>query len=266
MLPSQLSQSSLQDYADCERRFELRHIEQLPYPAEESAPALENEKHLQEGSDFHLLAQQYLLGIPPEKLAPLANTPNLRRWLENLLRFLAEEPAALSLRPEASLSAPLPPFRLTAKFDLLASLPEGKIILYDWKTERKHPSSDALRKRWQTRVYRALLTVAGKHLHNGKEIDPEQIEMVYWFAEHPQETIRLPYSARQFKEDWQELQERASQIARQTYFPPTSAENKCTYCVYRSLCERGIGAGGINDQDREAETELDLMDSAEVEL
>ena len=79
------SQSSLQDYADCPRRFQLRYLNRLLYPAAESEPALENERHQQEGQYFHRLAQQYLLGIPAEKLARLANTPNLHRWWENFV-------------------------------------------------------------------------------------------------------------------------------------------------------------------------------------
>ena len=67
------SQSSLQDYADCPRRFQLRYLDKLIYPAAETEPALENERHLLEGQLFHRLAQQFILGIPIDKLNPLAN-------------------------------------------------------------------------------------------------------------------------------------------------------------------------------------------------
>ncbi len=80
-----LSQSSLQDYHDCPRRFELRYLQQLAYPAIETEPALENEQHQKEGEYFHRLAQQYLIGIPSEQVGKLANTPNLQRWWENFL-------------------------------------------------------------------------------------------------------------------------------------------------------------------------------------
>jgi hypothetical protein len=80
-----LSQSSLQDYVDCPRRFQLRYLERLSYPAVESEPALENEKHIQEGEYFHRLAQQYFIGIPNEQIGRLANTPNLQRWWDNFL-------------------------------------------------------------------------------------------------------------------------------------------------------------------------------------
>lgn len=78
-----LSQSSLQDYVDCARRFQLRYVERLAYPAVESEPALENEQHQREGEFFHRLAQQYLVGIPREQVSKLANTPNLQRWWGN---------------------------------------------------------------------------------------------------------------------------------------------------------------------------------------
>src|SRR5258708_28279797 len=108
-----LSQSSLQDYVDCARRFQLRYVDRLSYPAIESEPTLENEKHQQEGEYFHRLVQQYLIGIPTEQISKLANTPNLQRWWEN---FLANPDLRVfeklrGLYPEATLSAPLPHFR-----------------------------------------------------------------------------------------------------------------------------------------------------------
>src|SRR5689334_18806028 len=131
-----LSQSSLQDYMDCAQRFKLRYLDRLSYPAAESEPTLENEKHQQEGEYFHRLVQQYLIGIPAEQISKLANTPNLQRWWENFLtskdltglRNLSD----LTL-PEATLSAPLGQFRLLAKYDLIA-IENGKATIYDWKT------------------------------------------------------------------------------------------------------------------------------------
>ncbi len=81
------SQSSLQDYHDCPRRFELRFLQQLVYPAIETEPALENEKHQQEGEYFHRLVQQHLIGIPAEQVGKFANTENLQRWWANFLDF-----------------------------------------------------------------------------------------------------------------------------------------------------------------------------------
>ena len=53
------NQSSLQDYLDCQRRFELRYLLRLSWPAVEIEPALENERFLRRGSIFHRLVHQH---------------------------------------------------------------------------------------------------------------------------------------------------------------------------------------------------------------
>ena len=41
------SQSSLQDYVDCARRFELRYIDELRWPAVVAEPSETHEAHMQ---------------------------------------------------------------------------------------------------------------------------------------------------------------------------------------------------------------------------
>lgn len=268
-----LSQSSLQDYADCALRFQLRYLDRLAYPAIETEPALENEQRQQEGETFHRLAQQRLLGIPPEKVGKLANTPNLQRWWDNFtdLRGLKDLAGLgeLGLYPELTLSAPLPPYRLLAKFDLVARLPGGKFIIYDWKTYRKRPKNEFLVTRWQTRVYRALLTKAGSQLNGGRSIAPEQVEMVYWFSDFPDDPARFPYTAAQFKRDWDALETRAAEIAKRAEFPPVEpekADSTCAWCSYRSYCNRGVGAREGEDAEIETSPEINFEQIGEIEL
>ena len=83
--PFTFSQSSLQDYVDCARRFQLRYIEQLQWPAVETAPVLENERRQIEGQQFHRLVQQSIIGLPADKLAKMANSANLARWWSHWL-------------------------------------------------------------------------------------------------------------------------------------------------------------------------------------
>jgi hypothetical protein len=252
-LPLVLSQSSLQDYADCPRRFQLRYIEQLNYPAVESEPALENEKHQQAGEYFHRLIQQSLLGLPDEQLSRLANTPDLARWWEN---FKMHPPMLddYTIYPELTLSAPLENFRLVAKYDLVA-IKDGKAQIYDWKTFRKRPRSEWLAARLQTRVYRALLALAGSHLNGGKPIDPERIEMIYWFADFPTEPISFPYNAAQFKRDWDALTKLAHEISGASAYPLTDDRQKCIFCTYRSYCDRGVRAGDSEDAETQMEAD-----------
>jgi len=254
-----LSQSSLQDYVDCARRFKLRYLDRLSYPAIESEPTLENEKHQQEGEYFHRLVQQHLIGIPAEQIARFANTMNLQRWWENFqnskdLKNLTGSKNLLGLSPEATLSAPLGKYRLLAKYDLIA-VENGKATIYDWKTYRKRPRNEWLSARLQTRVYRALLVNAGAHLNNGKLFEPEQIEMIYWFADFPDDPACFPYTSAQFKRDWDLLVKLSEEITSASSYPLTDDRQKCAFCTYRSYCERGVRAGDIEQAEAEMEAE-----------
>ncbi len=251
-----LSQSSLQDYYDCPRRFELRYLKRLSYPAAEAEPALENEKHQQEGEYFHRLVQQHLIGIPAEQVGRLANSDNLQRWWENYVnaKDLSGLKKLTGLHAETTLSAPLGKFRLVAKYDLIA-ISENKATIYDWKTYRKRPKNEWLHIRWQTRVYRALLVQAGAHLNGGQPFTPEQIEMVYWFSDFPTEPARFVYKADQYKRDWDALTKIADEITSASSFPKTDEISKCSFCPYRSYCNRGIRAGDAADAELETATE-----------
>ncbi|MCQ3937313.1 MAG: hypothetical protein DPW18_09725 [Chloroflexi bacterium] len=262
-----LSQSSLQDYNDCPRRFELRHLQRLAYPAIETEPALENEKHQHEGEYFHRLVQQYFIGIPAGQISKLANTGSLQQWWENFAnsKDLTGLRDLTGFRTEHTLSAPLGAFRLIAKYDLIAS-DGNKFFIYDWKTYRKRPKNEWLAIRWQTRVYRALLVRAGAHLNGGKPIQPEQVEMVYWFSEFPNDPARFPYQADQFKRDWDALTRLAEEIKSglrhgpagqnsASAYPKTDDTTKCLYCPYRSYCNRGSRAGDALDAELESEAE-----------
>ncbi|HEX9332526.1 MAG TPA: PD-(D/E)XK nuclease family protein [Anaerolineales bacterium] len=252
-----LSQSSLQDYVDCAQRFKLRYLDRLSYPAVETEPTLENEKHQQEGEYFHRLVQQHLIGIPAEQITKFANTMNLKRWWENFqnskdLTGLREDLSGLY--PEATLSAPLGKYRLLAKYDLIA-VQNGKVTIYDWKTYRKRPRNEWLSARMQTRVYRSLLVNAGAHLNNGKPFEPEQIEMIYWFADFPEDPARFAYTSAQFKRDWDMLVKLSDEIASASSYPLTDDRQKCLYCTYRSYCERGVRAGDMDQAEAEMEAE-----------
>jgi len=257
-----LSQSSLQDYVDCSLRFKLRYLDRLSYPAMESEPALENEKHQQEGEYFHRLLQQHLIGIPAEQIARLANTANLQRWWGN---FLADPSIqglgnASGLYSEVTLSAPLGKYRLLAKYDLIA-VNNGKATIYDWKTYRKRPRNEWLSARMQTRVYRAMLARAGAHLNKGQPFEPEQIEMIYWFADFPDDPARFEYTSAQYQRDWDLLVKLSDEIALReaqdnaASFPQTDDRQKCAFCTYRSYCERGVHAGAWDEVEAEMEAE-----------
>ena len=245
------SQSSLQDYADCPRRFQLRYMDQLNWPAVDSEPVVENERRQIEGQIFHRLVQQYLLGVSSENLSRMANTPNLERWWNN---FKKEFKGIGELHPELTLSSPIGNHHLVAKYDLVA-VQDNKALIYDWKTYVKRPREEWMSARWQTRVYRALLVQAGAHLNSGKPFEPEQVEMIYWYADFPSEPTSFKYDANQFKRDGSAIKKVVEEISNAGEFPLTEDEKMCRFCVYRSYCNRGVQAGQIDEADAEMESE-----------
>jgi len=237
-----LSQASLQDYVDCPRRFELRYRDRLSYPAIESEPFLENERRLREGQLLHQLIHQFWLGVPAGRLQEQASSSRLLRWLDNFVHreWLAGAGARF---PEFVLGAPLGSFRLLAKFDLVAAMPGGRLAIFDWKTYGRIPPRSWLADRLQTRVYRALMVIAGHQLNGGRPPLPEQIELIYWFADYPDEPVHLPYDADQFKLDWELLLRLAREIESAKQFHLTEDRLKCRLCPYRSHCDRGERPG-----------------------
>jgi hypothetical protein len=265
----QFTQSNLQDYTDCPRRFQLRYLMQLAWPAIAAEPADEYEAQVRDGETFHHLTQQHVLGILPWQDQPQLDDEPLAEWWR---AYLADPPPDLPVirLPEITLSAPLGDHRLIAKYDLLAFDPGRRAVIVDWKTSAKRPRPGWLADRLQTRVYRYLLVRAGGDLSDhpvpgtsqalckcgtsGAALSPDQVEMIYWFANFPDAPERLPYDATQFAADGRALTELAAEIAQRgdPVFPLTDDHKRCLFCAYRSLCGRGVAAGDMGDAGDDA--------------
>jgi len=263
------SQNNLQDYVDCPRRFELRYLQKLAWPAVRTEPVLAVERHMQMGERFHRMVQQHQSGLPAELVGESASEPELNTWWQAYLDFF---PGPLPDRRliEYTLAAPFGAYRLMAKYDLLAINPGQKILIIDWKTSTKKPKRSILSSRLQTRLYPFLVIEAGKRLNAGTPFSADQIELVYWFTADPANPEHFPYSANQFDEDRDYLQNLIADIenASQAGFPLTYDEKLCRYCNYRSLCDRGERAGEIQadslDEELSSDIDLDFEQISEI--
>jgi len=274
----QFTQSNLQDFVTCRRRFELRYLRHLNWPAVESAPIHEAERRMQLGSDFHRLIHQHVLGLPEldltataQQIANLTGSPELPALWQNYLTHRPPEldTEAARFYPELTLSTMLAGQRLTAKFDLVVALPgdPAPLLIVDWKTAPKRPTSDTLRRRIQSRVYPFVLARAGAVLNDGRPIDPDQITMIYWFSGTPDQPEQILYSQAQYNQDRQFLSELIDTITSATDFPLTDDHKACRYCVYRSYCDRGQEAGPLDDLDDDLQADdltLDWEQIAEI--
>jgi hypothetical protein len=268
------SQSNLQAYTDCPRRFWLAYIQQLPWPALEAAPAQQYEQHLRQGAVFHKLVERAETGLHVESHAlpePLAD------WYA---AYEAHRPTDLDLgRREVEFvitaTLPLPPpvtatganvtgsteqpaVRLAAKYDLICIIDDGPIIIIDWKTSLRRPSPETLQRKWQTSLYPFVLVEAADRLAWGP-ITPERIELRYWFAADPQHPISFRYDQAQHVATRRRLDSIISDICNgetDADFPkvPDTEEYRsryCQYCIYRSRCNRGVFAGDMRKMAEE---------------
>jgi hypothetical protein len=231
------SQSALQDYEDCHRRFELRYLLDVRWPAQETAQALQYETGQQKGQEFHHLAHQHALGIPAEALAATIQDTELRTWWERYVAWQAKH-LPVYRYPELTLTAPIGEAQLMAKYDVVAKLPDGTFLIVDWKTGRPQTAA---------------------RLAN-------RIHFVYWFAENG-ETVEYSLSAEKLQQDETRLASLINDITASVEFPKTADERRCRFCAYRSLCERGETPGDLNElEDHEmlGGISLDLDEIEEI--
>lgn len=248
------SQSSLQDFVDCPRRFQLRYMLEQDWPAPAAEPASDTEQYLEMGRRFHLLLQRHWLGLPIDRdgLDPL-----LKPWWD---AFIANPPADLpgdKRRPEVSVSAVIEGQRMTATFDLLAYQPGGEVVIVDWKTSKRTPRR-FLDRRLQTIIYPLMLVECAPRLL-GFPVLPEAVRLVYWFAAEPEPGAMevFQYSAARREEDKRYLNALFTRLLSMdvTDWPLTASDRFCKMCQYRSLCNRGAESGALPD---EADTWPDL--------
>lgn len=260
-LPStfSFSQSSLQAFDDCPRRFWLAYAQQLPWPAVEAAPVQDHEALMRMGSLFHRLVERAEVGLDTDVLAA-GLEPQLATWFDTYLRHRPADLPTEFVEVEKVLSVPFgagdAQFRLAAKYDLIAADRDGAVVIVDWKTNRRRTDPSTLSRRWQTLVYLYVLVEASAHLPFAP-VTPERVEMLYWFVNDPLHPVRFHYDSAQHALNRERLDDLLASIlagSTEQDFPQvldTELNRKrfCNYCVYRSRCGRGVAAGELDEVD-----------------
>ncbi|MCB9138746.1 MAG: PD-(D/E)XK nuclease family protein [Caldilineaceae bacterium] len=279
------SQSSLQAYSDCPRRFWLAYVEQLPWPAVEASPVHEYEERMRQGARFHRLIERAEIGMEPDVIAAGLDHP-LDDWFAKYQRFRPADLPGDVLEVEKTLSTPVAvagrAYRLAAKYDLIAVEPRRRAIIMDWKSASRRGDEGQLRRRWQSRVYPYVLVEASRALPWGP-LAPHQVEMRYWFTAAPSRPVTLPYSDALHAANHEQLHALMTEIvsgAAEDDYPkvadtPLNRKRFCAYCIYRSRCDRGEAAGDLDDLadaeeffavDPAVALEFTLDDVAEIEF
>jgi len=265
MIPSEdfvFSQSALEAYRDCPRRFKLRFMAELRWPGLETQDVLAHEAQIELGDEFHKLLHMHSLGVSPQSIESIISDEDLRAWWKRYLDWQKDHLPGKRWA-EINLTTPVGQSLLTAKYDVIAKRSDGGFLIVDWKSGRVE-SKAHLARRLQTSVYPFVLARAGESLNDGVPIQAEQIQMVYWFAQTG-ETVEFETSTTAVAKTESVLTATIDEIAARFEFPMTDDERRCRFCVYRSLCERGREAGGIEDMPEIEDDEIPDINIDDIE-
>lgn len=228
-----LTQTQINAFEHCRRLYYLKYVSRLVWPVEAASPG-----SVREGDDFHLLARQLILGFPRESLILPADEPELEAWLDT---FIREQPMGKPDRlfAEKEVSLTYADVLWLGKFDALA-ITGDRLTIFDWKTGSLPPDRLHYARSPQTRLYRFLArSCAPRLLGAGLHAVPaEAIEMIYWFPQFPEGTLRLPYSEEEYGQDMTWLRTLALEMLKteETDYPRTEKQRRCERCGYRSYC------------------------------
>jgi len=200
------------------------------------------------GNGFHRLVHQHQLGISLDRLTSIAQAdPELDAWWQSYLlsgvRGLPEE-----RHPEVRIRSNFAGWPVVGNYDLLAVNPGQEVVIVDWKTSRRLPRREQMQVRLQTRIYPALLVQSDSGLNHEEAIEPEMIRMRYWFPEFPDQPIDFKYDQDRFQQDVEMINELITRVAamEEAGLIKTEQLERCRFCLYRSLCDRGEAAGPVD--------------------
>lgn len=228
-----LTQTQISAYERCKRQYYLKYIRRLVWPVETA-----DRRKVREGDDFHLLMRQLIMGLPRESLIIPDDDKNIAHWLDV---FQREQPLGKPYRvfAEKEVSLLFADLLWLGKFDALA-LDADRLTIFDWKTGTIPPDRMHYARLPQTRLYRFLaLSCASRLTGSGRHRLPaENVEMVYWFPQYPDQTVRLPYSDREYQEDmtWLKMLAREMTSDDEKDYPQTEKQRLCSFCEYRTHC------------------------------
>jgi hypothetical protein len=234
-----LSQAQLKVLETCPRQFQHKYLDQFDSPL-----TIEAAIRMQQGSQFHLLMQQWGLGLPIEPL--LEGDPQLQKWFEQFQRQSGEilqlgEPV-LWQQSEQMRTIKFGDHVLTVVYDwVLIGQTQGKIL--DWKTYPKPRQIKWLQQDWQTKLYLYVLAETSG-------LAAEHLSMCYWFFqidESEAQSLSVGYGSAQhevIRADLQGLCDRltrwlADYQDRAISFPQVGELKVCEGCGFVARCGRG---------------------------
>lgn len=236
-----LSQGHLNLLETCPPQFQRVYLQDLANPL-----TPEKQENLMWGGRFHLLMQQWQLGLPVDRL--IADDEEMKKAYIALINAV---PEILTITSETLRYAEHPltfsyhEYILTVIYDLLI-LKEHQAKILDWKTYLKPEKVERLAKNWQTRLYMYVLAEVTPY-------PPEAISMTYWFVKGSQEVshVTFKYDSKQHYQNFQDLSYLLGQL--QNYLAENSfphvprCQEVCHYYDYFKEVKSSQTIGSIEE-------------------
>ena len=242
-LPGRYSQTSLEQYLLCQRRFWLRYVRGLAWPPPVGAQALQIEEALERGQQFHEWVAQQSLGFDLGTMVNRGKDEVLKTWNHNYVRSPYYQQENEYVYSEIELSTRINGCVLMARIDRLIVQPGKSIDIIDWKTGYNNPDANRKRNSFQTKVYRyvVLKSVHQLPIMDLLRVDAEQIHLTYWYPEYPETPIHIGYSEGEHEQIEAYLSSIIQEILQKkdvADYPVTPDTTQCVYCPYQRYCDR----------------------------
>jgi len=242
-----LSQTHLNLFETCPPIFQKRYVEQI-----RTIPNLAQEERSEWGKKFHLLMQQYHLGLSLNDFVyeDISFQKSLQA-LVNETQDIWTSSEVLAREAEYKLQLKFKSYIFTVIYDLLILYPD-RAVIYDWKTFLQREKKDKLINNWQTRLY--LYVLAEKMNYS-----PSQLSMTYWFVKlpHKLQSMTIQYNEAMHEKNRQDINNILDKIdeSMDSYFDFSldfghikNCERKCPY--YQSLMEDSSSNNSMSELKR----------------
>lgn len=241
------SRAKLTAFLACQRRFQLRYREQLPWPL---APLDDKgEQARLRGERFHQLLHRHFLDLPITDEMIAGKTA--ARWWQTFKQQGPSLPAGRRF-PELSLTVPIGSHLLTGRFDLLV-LGDKETHIFDWKTDARPRDQAELTDDLQTRLYLALAVEGSAALEQA--VDPDHLSLTYWYVNEPAKSVTIAYNRQWHDSNWTDLRALVEEIDQQlsttVILPLTDDLTECARCAYQIYCGRLVDSISLDEWEIE---------------
>lgn len=251
-----LSQGDLSLLETCPPQFEKNYLQNILEPRH-----LKNQGKTQWGKLFHLLMQQYNLGLNLESISSdnQALINEVKALIEKT-KYIWFSSEIIFREAEYQVNYTIDNYLLTVIYDLLVLYPD-KAIIIDWKTYRESQNKQKILNNWQTKLY--LYVLAQKFNYS-----PEQIYFDYWFISSPQkiEKYSIAYSNsfhQKIEQDLNIVLDKFDNLITNFYHQNISFphHDNCRQCPYRDSFNNSVD----DNLDRsQILTSLDDIEAIEI--